>query len=101
MIKKSTHALPASPFGNIGRNRDDTSSDLRGQTITFLSRECFRRGITVDNKIHGSLPDLEITIASNWSSLPIHRDNIVAVSAKLLTFRALRSIVCAQSPDTR
>ena len=80
MIEESPNALPASPFGNIGGNGDDTSSDLRGQAITFFGRKCFRRGVTLDNKIHGSLPHFEIAIASNWSSFARHQENIVTAS---------------------
>ncbi len=57
--------------------------------------------ITFDNKIHGSLPNFEIAIASNWNSFTRHEDNIVTVSADLLTFRSLSIIICAPSPDTR
>jgi hypothetical protein len=62
--------VPASKaLGDVGRNGDRGTADLRGKPILFVQWQPLRKLITFDDQVHGLLPDHGILVALDLSLL--------------------------------
>ncbi|MGC2231570.1 MAG: hypothetical protein WBA09_08700 [Candidatus Acidiferrum sp.] len=62
--------MPASKaLGDVGRNGDRGTADLRGKPILFVQWQPLRKPLTFDDQVHGLLPDHEIFMAQDLSLL--------------------------------
>src|ERR1700719_1014641 len=58
----------AMPFRDIARNGHCGATQLRGQSVDFLSRKSPRHLINIAGENHGFLPHLEISVAPSSSA---------------------------------
>ena len=59
---KVSWAKPATPFGNIRRNRNRGSAQLRDESEFLLGRKHSRGSVDVDHDLHSELPHIQISV---------------------------------------